>query len=417
MKTMKTLRSSMIILATLVVMAQLSLRAENWPCWRGPRGNGISLETNVPTQWSGTSNVVWKTAIPGSGHSSPIIWNDRIFLTTALTETKERVLLGLERKTGKILWQKTVIQAPLEAKNKENSYASSTPATDGEKIYVTFLDGDKVVIAAHDFAGEQKWIVRPGSFKSGWGFSHTPVLFEDKVIVVCDSKEGENLMVAVSKADGKTIWKVPRKNPTQSYAAPLIAEMSGRIQMIVAGNNAVTSYDPKDGKEIWTTDGPSTDFVATPTYNEKAGLVFCSSSWPNRILVAIKPDGQGNVTKSKVVWKTSEGAPYVPSPIAVGDYFFTSSSQDKSVVCYEAATGKILWKEKMGLAHASPVTANGLVYFLNDDGVMTIVKSGPKAEVVSRNELGEKTYASPVISEGQLFLRGFSNLYCIGAAK
>ena len=403
------------VLAAFVLIAPSPSRAENWPGWRGPRGDGTSLETDVPTQWSGASNVAWKTPIPGSGHSSPIIWDDRIFLTTALAETQDRMLLSLDRKTGRILWQKTVLKAPLEAMNKENSLASSTPVTDGQEVFVTFLDGSNVVVAALDFTGRERWLVRPGDFKSQWGFAHSPVLFEDKVIVACQSK-GENFIVALGRADGATRWKAALKNPSQSYSPPLIREMAGRVQMVVPGNSAVTSYDPKDGRELWAVDGPSTDFVASPAYNAKAGLVLCSSSWPSRVLLAIKPDGQGNVTASKVVWKTPEGAPYVPSPIAVGEYFLTSANS-KSAYCYEAATGKILWKQEMGLHHASPVTAGGLVYFLNDDGVMNVVTAGPKFELVARNELGEKTYASPAISRGQIFLRSFSNLYAIGPTK
>jgi outer membrane protein assembly factor BamB len=400
------------LLCLLTLAANLAF-AENWPCWRGPRGDGTSLEKEPPTRWSSTANVIWKTSIPGEGHSSPIIWNDRIFLTSALTETQERVLLSFDRKTGAVIWQQAAVRSPLEAKNKENSYASATPSTDGEKIYVTFLDGVEVVIAAYDFSGKQLWLVRPGRFKSQWGFSHTPVLFEDKVIVVCYSK-GENFVVAVSRADGHTIWKTTCENPTQSYSPPLIRKMAGRVQMIAPGNKAVTSYDPQTGKILWMVDGPSDDSVITPVYHEKADLVLSCSSWPNKMLVAIKPDGQGNVTSSKVVWKTAEGAPYVPSPIAVGDWFFTSAFAGKAAHCYEAATGKILWKEPMGLHHASPVSANGLVYFLNDDGVTHVVRAGPKFDLVARNELGEKTYASPALSGNQIFLRGFKNLYCIG---
>ena len=399
-------------LCLLTLAANLAC-AENWPCWRGPRGDGTSLEKEPPTRWSSTENVVWKTSIPGEGHSSPIIWDNRIFLTSALKETQERVLLSFDRKTGAVLWQQAVVRSPLEAKNNENSYASATPATDGEKVYVTFLDGVEVVIAAYDFSGKQLWLVRPGGFKSQWGFSHTPVLFEDKVIVVCYSK-GENFVVAVSRADGHTVWKTACENPTQSYSPPLIRKMAGRFQMITPGNKAVTSYDPQTGKMLWMVDGPSDDSVITPVYHEKANLVLSCSSWPSKVLVAIKPDGQGNVTSGKVVWKTSEGAPYVPSPIAVGDWFFTSAYAGKAAHCYEAATGKILWKEPIGLHHASPVSANGLVYFLNDDGVMHVVRAGSKFDLVARNELGEKTYASPALSSGQMFLRGFKNLYCIG---
>ena len=397
----------------LLALAANVARAENWPCWRGPRGDGTSLEKAPPTHWSSTENVAWKTAIPGLGHSSPIIWEDRVFLTSALRDSQERMLLSFDRKTGAELWRQAVIRCPLEAKNDENSYASATPATDGERVYVTSLDGLEVVIAAYDFSGKQVWLVRPGRFQSQWGFSHTPVLFEDKVIVVCYSK-GENFVVAVSRADGHTVWKTPGVNPTQSYSAPLIKKMAGRFQMIAPGNKAVTSYDPGTGKVLWVVDGPSEDCVATPVYNEKADLVLSCSSWPNRALVAIKPDGQGNVTSSKVAWKTSEGAPYVPSPIAVGDWFFTSAFSGKAAHCYEAATGKILWSEPMGLHHASPVSANGLVYFLNDEGVMHVVRAAAKYELVAQNELGERTYASPALSGNQIFLRSFKTLYCIG---
>jgi len=170
------------LLGPLVISASLAC-AENWPGWRGPRGDGTSLEKEVPTRWSSTENVVWKTAVSGEGHSSPVVWNDRVFLTTGLPERQERALLCFDRGTGGALWQQTVIQAPLEAKNGENSYASATPVTDGEKIYVTFLDREEVVVAAYDFAGKQLWLARPGRFQSQWGFSHTPRLFEDKVIV------------------------------------------------------------------------------------------------------------------------------------------------------------------------------------------------------------------------------------------
>ncbi len=390
-------------------------RGENWPGWRGPRGDGSSLEQNVPIKWSATENIAWKTLLPGEGHSSPIVWGDRIFLTTALKETQERLLLCLEAPTGKLLWQQTVLRGPLEAKNAENSYASATPTTDGQRVYVTFLDGKDVIVAAHDFSGKQLWLVRPGQFQAVWGFSHNPTLFEDKVIVDCDSK-GENFIVAVSRADGRTLWKTPRENGTHSYSAPLIREMAGRAQVVVAGDKAVTGYDPRSGKQLWVVDGPSEDCVATPVFNQESGLVLSCSSWPKRVLIAIKPDGEGNVTQSKVAWSTDVGAPYVPSPISVGKWFMTAAFNDKAAYCFEAATGRILWHEKMGLHHSSPVAADGRVYFLNDDGVMHVVKAGPEFALLARNELGEKTYASPAISGGRMFLRGFKGLYCIAAA-
>lgn len=400
------------VLTLLFPQAHLAL-ADNWPCWRGPRGDGTSLEKSFPTHWSGTENVLWKVPIPGEGHSSPIVWEDRIFLTSALKDTEERILLALDRKSGKLLWQQTVVRAPLEAKNNENSYASATPATDGKRVYVTFLDRDDVVAAAYDLSGKPLWLARPGTFKSQWGFSHPPTLFEDKILIACYSK-GENFVVALDPTDGKTVWKTSAENPSQSYSPPLVRELAGKPQMIVPGNRAVTSYDLRTGRVLWVVNGLASDSVITPVYHEAANLVLTCTSWPSKVLCAIKPDGTGNVTESKVVWKSPEGAPYVPSPIAVGDWFFTSSFAGKAAHCYEAATGKILWKEPMGLHHASPVTANGLVYFLNDDGVAHVVRAGATFDLVARNELGEKTYASPALSRGQIFLRSFQHLYCIG---
>jgi outer membrane protein assembly factor BamB len=403
-----------LFFAGLLAASMPISHAENWPVWRGPRGDGTSLDKNPPIQWSATSNVVWKTAVPGEGHSSPIIWNDRIFLTTAFQDTQERALLSFDRASGKLLWQQTVLKAPLEAKNPENSYASSSVATDGKLLFTTFLDVSNVVVTANDFSGKQAWQVRPGLFYSQHGFSHTPVLFEDKVIIVCYSK-GENFIVALNQADGKVAWKVQGENPTQSYSAPLIREMAGRMQMVVAGNRTVTSYDPRTGRKLWFYTGHSEDSVVTAVYNEKTGLVLTSSSWPKKVLVAIKPDGEGDITATKVAWKNESNAPYVPSPISVGDWFFTCSFSGRETCCLDAATGNLLWKEKTGAYHASPVVSNGLVYFLNDDGVMTVVKAGPKFELAARNELGEKTYASPAICDGQIFLRTAVNLYCIGA--
>jgi len=391
--------------------------AENWPAWRGPRGDGTSTEKDPPTQWSVTSNVVWKTAIPGKGHSSPIIWGDRIFLTTALENSQQRILISLDRKTGKILWQQTVLHAPLEAKNGENSYASSTPATDGRRVYTTFLNVSNLVVSAYDFSGKQVWSVSPGTFYSQHGFSHTPILSEDKVIVVCDSK-AENFMVALDCADGHTIWKVQLDNPTQSYGPPLIREMAGRLQLVFTGNKAISSYDPKTGKKLWFYTGNSEDSVVTPVFNEKTGTILCSSSWPKKVLVCINPDGEGDITTTKTIWTNTEAAPYVPSPISVGDWFYTVSFQGRNACCLEATSGKILWKENMGNFHASPVsTANGFIYFLNDEGTMRVIKAGAKYELVAQNELGEKTYASPVIVDGEIFLRSFENLYCFGKKK
>ena len=387
-------------------------RAENWPNWRGPRLDGTSVETTVPVHWSGTSNVLWKTDLPGNGHASPIVWGDRVFTVAVLAADEARVLLCLKRDTGKPMWQTTVVRSPLERKHTLNSHASSTPATDGSRIYVAFLDRREMVVAAYDFEGRQTWLVRPGEFSSMHGFCSSPILFEDKVIVNGDH-DGESYIVALDRRSGKTLWKVPRENKTRSYCVPLIRELSGRTQMILSGDKCVASYDPRTGRRHWIIDGPTEQFVASVVYNERADLLFVTGGYPDHHILAVRPDGAGNITGTdKIVWRTNRGVAYVPSPISEGDYFLVVS--DSGVAhCFNAKSGKLAWQERMGEHHASLVSANGLVYFLNDNGVTHVVRPGPAYELVARNELGEKTFASPAVSEGRLFLRGDRHLFCI----
>ena len=403
----------LIFILTLLIVNSISVtQAQNWPNFRGPNGDGTSIETNLPTRWDSRTNVVWKSPVPGLGHSSPIIWEDKLFITTALSETQEKLLLCYDCKSGHLLWQKTVIKSTFENKHNHNSYASGTPATDGTLIYLSFLDGDDVVVAAYDFTGKQIWLQRPGKFSSPHGYSCSPALFEDKVFIN-GSSQGTPFVAALSKTDGQTIWKVSHENPTHSFSMPIFREMSGKMQMIFLGNKEFASYDPDDGSKYWFVDGPSLDFAASPVYNEKTGLILISSAWPQRYLLAIKPDGTGNVTQSHVVWRTSEGAYYVPSPVCTDDYLFSTMTNGR-VYCTEIATGKILWTEDMGKQYSSPVLADGLVYMPNDEGMITVIKPGPTFDPIARNSIGERMNASPAISNGKIYLRGYKHLFCIG---
>jgi len=409
---MTGIKSAAMILGSLLIFSLSTVKAENWPNWRGPNGDGTSSETNLPTRWDSTTNVMWKIPVPGIGHGSPIIWEDQLFVISAIPETQERLLLCYNCKNGSLLWQVTVLKAPLENIHNDNSYASGTPATDGTYIYVSFLDGENIVVAAHDFTGKQIWIQRPGTFSGPHGHSCSPVLYHDKVIINGASKENA-FVAALSKTDGHTLWKVPHLNPANSYGTPIIREIGGRMQMIYCGNQEVSSYNPEDGSRYWFVSGPSQEFCASPVYSEKAGLVFISSSWPERHLLAIKPDGQGDVSQSHIAWRSTEGAYYVPSPIITGDYLVTTMTNGQ-VHCMEAATGNILWKENMGKQYPSAVLANGLVYMPNDAGVITIFQPGATFESVAKNSIGESMFASPAISNGKIYLRGKKNLFCIG---
>jgi outer membrane protein assembly factor BamB len=409
----RRIRMKFCSLALLAIGLPGLAQAENWPVWRGPRLDGTSLEKNIPIHWTGASNVAWKTALPGFGHASPIVWGDRVFTVAVVSNEQARVLLCLDRKSGELRWQRTVLVAPLEKKHSLNSHASSTPATDGELVYTAFLDNREMVVAAFDFAGKQRWLVRPGPFASMHGFCSSPILHGDLVIVNGDH-DGDSYLVALRRSDGSIVWKTPRENKTRSYCVPLLRELAGRTQMILSGDKCIASYDPRTGRRRWVIDGPTEQFVASVVYNDRAGLLFATGGYPDHHILAIKPDGAGNITDSdKIAWRTTKGVSYVPSPISEGDYFLVVS--DAGIAhCFEAKTGEIVWTERLGEHHASLVSANGLVYFLNDNGVTHVVRPGPKYDLVARNELGERTFASPAISNGQIFLRTDKHLFGIG---
>jgi len=437
MNVRSVLASTLLLILSVLRPFGLA-RAENWPAWRGPRGDGSSLEKNLPDRWNGPrgENIAWKVEIPGKGHASPIVWNDRIFVVSCREDSEQRLLLCLERSTGRILWERVVLRAPLERKNPLNSYASSTPATDGKLVYVTFFEGDSkapvntagakyantpgtvgwMVVAAYDFDGNRRWIVRPGAFYSIHGFCSTPLLFEDLVVVNGDH-DGDSYLVALKRSTGETVWKVPRKHRIRSYCPPLIREIDGQTQMVLSGAECVASYDPRNGKQHWVIEGPTEQYVASLVYNGK--LLFMTAGFPTFHILAIRPDGQGDVTNTHVVWQTTKGCAYVPSPIIAGGGRYLLVVSDGGIAsCFEAQTGTVHWRKRIG-SHfsASPVEAGGCVFFLSDRGETTIIRPGLEFNVVSKNDLSEGCYASPAISQGQIYMRGEKNLYCIGNGR
>ncbi len=425
------------VLAALLLPASLAA-AEEWPAWRGPRGDGSSREVNVPVRWSQTEHVAWKAEIPGIGHSSPVVWGDRVFVTSCLLKEQQRVLLCLDRKTGKVLWRRVVLTSPLEAMHKLNSRASSTPATDGRHVWTTFLrlrprrpgEGPpskprerpaypdttvpELVVSCYTVDGDKVWEKVPGRFYSRHGFCSPPIPYKDTVIINGD-QDAEAYLVALDRRTGAERWRIDRPRRMRSYCAPLIVQAAGKTQMILSGDERVASYDPDTGKQYWTIDGPTEQFVASPVYTE--GVVFLTAGYPDFHNLGIRPDGSGNVTATHVLWHEKKvparKAAYVPSPVAYGPYFFVVSDLGYAR-CFEAKTGKPLWMHRLGRHHsASPVCAGGLLYFPDDDGVTYVVRAGPKFELVARNELGEECYASPAVARGCLLLRTLHHLYCI----
>jgi outer membrane protein assembly factor BamB len=398
-------------LAALVVAFSGPLAAADWPGWRGPTGDGRSADAGFPVTWSATENVRWKTPIPGTGHSSPAVSNGRVFVTACDEDAKARQLHCLERATGAVLWTRTVVTAPLERKHKLNSYASSTPAADGRHVYVSFFAAPRMVVAGYDFAGNKVWEASPGEFHSMHGFCSPPVLYRDLVILNGD-QDARAYVVALDKATGKEVWRADRPNRIRSYCPPTVFELGGRRQLVMTGSKSVASYDPDTGKQLWVIDGPTEQFVSGVVAGD--GLFFLTAGFPDHWVMAVRPDGSGNVTNTHVAWSKKNDGGYVPSPVADAGHFYLVTDEGLAS-CWEAATGKAKWKERLGRHHSgSAVWAEGRVYFVDDDGVTHVVRAAPEFERLAKNPLGEHVYSSPALSDGQIFIRGEKHLWCIG---
>lgn len=386
------------------------LAATEWPMWRGPHGDGQSTETNVPTKWGATENVAWKVPIPGWGHSSPVVWGDRVFVTSYIEEGTRRVLLCLDRADGKVLWERTVLAAPPEGKHKLNSFASATPATDGTRVWVSFFERPRIQLVCFDFDGKELWRQSPGTFTSVHGFCSSPTLHKDLLILNCD-QDAPAYIVAYEKQTGKERWRIDRPNNTRSYCTPLFAELAGKTQMVLSGSKCVASYDPDTGQQNWIVDGPTDQMVASLV--QAQGVLFVTGGFPQHHMLGIDPGGTGNVTRTNIRWRDTKGVSYVPSPIAHEQWFYVVS--DGGVLtCLEAKTGKRLYSQRLGSHHsASAVSAGGKLYFTSDAGETFVVKAGPTYDLVSKNELDEECYASPAISRGEIFVRTLKHLYCI----
>lgn len=390
----------------------LTTSAADWPRWRGPRGDGTCDEAGVPLRWSQTENIAWTAPLPGKGHSSPIVFGERVFVTTCIEPEQKHVLLCLDRVTGRLLWQQSTPAKLQGAIHKLNSHASSTPATDGTIVWVSFLDQSDMTIVGYDFSdGREVWRTVPGKMLSKHGYCSTVIPYKNFVIINSD-QDGDGYIVALDGATGQERWRTARPNHTRSYCAPIIIDVKGRPQLVLSGSLSVAAYDPDTGKLIWIVDGPTEQFVSSPIHLE--GVVFMTYGWPKRGICAIDPSGEGNVTATHLMFNVSGRGGYVPSPVAHGKLAFVVNDEGIAS-CNDPRTGREIWVQRLGRHHsASPVVAAGHVYFLDDQGKCWVIKAQEKYELVGVNDLGDDTRGSPAISRGQIFFRGSTQLYCIG---
>jgi outer membrane protein assembly factor BamB len=412
-------------LAVLSAVSVLSLvaaaTAGDWPRFRGPNGAGVAADATVPTEFKEGDGILWKVPLPGKGNSSPVISRGKLFLQTASADGHDRQLLCLDAVTGKTLWSRSV-SATTATIHKNNSLASSTPAADGERVYVLFWDGKAVTLTAFDYQGSPQWRQELGSFKSQHGFGTSPVEYDGLVYVNYD-QEPSAVLLAFEAKTGKPAWRAERKGYRESYSAPLVRETpAGRKELVVGTTTATTGYDPKTGEELWSwtadfswrSKGPLRT-VASPVAWKDMVVIQYGDGDGSRCITAIKAPGAG--TTPQLVWekRKQRATPYVPCMLVVGDLLYCVTD-DGYADCYDIATGKEVWSRKHlknGQVYSSPVLIDGKVYAPVEDEVF-VFPAAPAFKLLADNKLGEPVIASPAVADGRLYIRGAKHLFCIG---
>jgi len=413
------MKALVLILVTMTGHS-MSLANEQWSQFRGPEGNGHVRSKSLPMEWSETKNISWKTAIHDRGWSSPVIWNNQIWMTTATKDGKKLFAICVDKMTGKILHDLHVfdVSSP-QAITIDNTYASPTPVIEEGRVYVHFGTYGTACINTSD--GNIIWTRRDlkCDHEKGAGPASSPFLFNDYLIFNVDGRDVQ-YVIALDKKSGKTVWKTNRSidfsnvqvNQRKAYGTPFIIPRGKEVQMVSIGAKGVFSYDPRNGKEFWKALHRGWSIAPRPVYGE--GLVFTMIDRDRPELWAIRPDGNGDVTDSHIAWKSSKRMPPRASPLIVGELLFVVD-RNGYISCLEAKTGKLFWQERMkGSFSASPIHTNGLVYFFNEDTVCTIIKPDRKLEVVATNKLvNEQLMATPAIDGNSIYIRTAKNLYKI----
>jgi outer membrane protein assembly factor BamB len=387
-----------------------TVQAEPWAGWRGPGNHGISKDKGFPIAWSKTENVKWKTEVRGAGVSVPVVWGDRVFLTASEGRLNDQLhVYAFARKDGNRLWDTRLFGSAPTDLYPPGGMAVPTPATDGKLLFVLFGTGD---LAALDFDGKPVWIrslaEEYGPFRNRWGMGASPILVGDTLIVQVDHWS-QSYLLAVDSNTGKNRWKTDR-TAAVNWSTPLAVDTRDGKQIVTIGTHYVRGYDLNNGAEMWSVEGTHQQCIPSPVV---MGDLVLACSGVNTM--AIKLDGStGDITKSNVVWKNTKAAAFLPSPLLYGEHLYLPLDKGFAL-CLDAKTGQQLWRERLGDAfHASPVGAEGRVYFFSKSGIVNVVKAGPKFEELSRNDMGEEVVAGPAFSDGEIFIRGAKHLFCIG---
>jgi len=405
----------------MVIASQFAC-AENWMRFRGPNGQGYSSEKELPVKWSVDENITWKVSIPGHGWSSPIVYDDHVFLTTTTDDGVSCRVVCVNRKSGEIVWDNEVHRQKTGPMRKQNSYATPTPVTDGKQVYAVFYDGTVVAI---DFSGKLVWKNNDVKFFSLHGLGASPILVDGQLIMPFDGSSREDsktgwkipwknaVILALDTKDGSVSWKGQRGESRVGHVTPIL--VNNGTQLVSAGGDRVQGFDTKTGDRIWSIYSQGEGVTPSPVVGD--GVVFTSSGFEAPTLRAIRLNGQGDVTETHIAWEQTKGVAALPSLLYVKPFLY-SISRDNILYCLEASTGEITWRERLHGNHwASPVYADGRVYIMNEEGVTTVLRPGAEYKELARNDLGETTFASMAVSNGQFFIRSDKHLYCIGTSE
>ncbi len=433
-----TLAASAIV-ASLVAAGAGGADDANWPRWRGPSGAGTSADASLPMDWSPTSRVGWKTALPGRAHSSPIVWGDRLFVTTAIagepvpgheplphtlggqpfrhpdaTDGNLRhtlQVLAIDAASGRVLWTKTAYEGPVyDDRHRKSSYAAHTPATDGTLVYAYFGSEG---LYAYRFDGELAWSRDLGDIAGvSVGLGTSPILYEGLVIVQADEDEGKtSFIVALDKATGAEVWRTPRTTGV-TWSTPVVALAGGRAQLVTTANEQIIAYDPATGRELWRERGLGSNAIPSPVL--AGNLAIVSTGYPRKRTMAIRLDGPAD--GSRIVWQYEKGTAYVTSPIAYGDYIYLSTDNG-ILTCLDVATGAVVYQGGRppvpATFMASPVAYRDHLFMTSEDGQTFVIKAGPAHEIVRVNSVDEPVFASPALSGGTVYIRGERHLFAI----
>ncbi|HEY0874528.1 MAG TPA: PQQ-binding-like beta-propeller repeat protein [Vicinamibacterales bacterium] len=425
---------SRFVLAGGIMVGFTAVHAQDvhdWPAWRGPDGTGVSTTAKPPIEWGEEKNVRWKVEIPGRGSASPIVWRDRVYVLTAVpagtdvasshaaSRGKNRyVVMALDRKTGKTVWEQTAREEePHEGThNQFGTYASSSAVTDGEVLIASF---ESRGIYAYDLSGKKLWDVDLGDkqMRNEFGEGTTPALYKDRIFVVWDH-QGQSFIVALDKKTGKEVWRSNREE-IDSWATPLVVEANGKAQVVTSGMRRVRSYDAQTGELVWEMDGLTMNPIPSPVSAD--GMVYLMSGFRGNSLKAVRiADAKGDITDSPaVVWTFDRDTPYVPSPLLYDGLLYFLKGNTGVLSVFDAKTGKPHYQlqrvETTPNVFASPVGADGKVIILGQDGSAAVLKHGPTYEVIATNRLDDKFDASPALVDNEIYLRGYRYLYCVAA--